>query len=139
MAEEIHSARWQKIDDLFQAALDCAPERRGAFLDDSCAGDTALRSEVESLVAAHDTAGFSRVPAFAEGMRLLQDAGDSMAGREIGPYKILRRIGVGGMGAVYLAARADDAFQKEVAIKLIKRGLDTEMVIRRFHGERQIL
>ena len=47
MAEEIHSARWQKIDDLFQAALDCAPERRDAFLDESCAGDTALRSEVE--------------------------------------------------------------------------------------------
>jgi serine/threonine protein kinase len=57
----------------------------------------------------------------------------------IGPYKIIRRIGQGGMGAVYLAARDDDQFKKQVAIKLIRRGMDTDFVLRRFRNERQIL
>jgi serine/threonine protein kinase/Tfp pilus assembly protein PilF len=57
----------------------------------------------------------------------------------IGPYRIIRRIGQGGMGAVYLAARDDDQFKKQVAIKLIKRGMDTDFVLRRFRNERQIL
>src|ERR1044072_6825444 len=57
----------------------------------------------------------------------------------IGPYRIIRRIGQGGMGAVYLAARDDDQFKKQVAIKLIRRGMDSDFVLRRFRNERQIL
>src|SRR5437660_3288985 len=60
-------------------------------------------------------------------------------GRRVGAYAIVRELGHGGMGAVYLAERADGAFEKQVAIKVLKRGTDTDEVLRRFSGERQIL
>ena len=62
-----------------------------------------------------------------------------MIGRRVGAYELKREIGRGGMGAVYLAVRADSAFQKSVAIKLVKRGMDTDFILRRFRNERQIL
>src|SRR6185503_16371976 len=64
---------------------------------------------------------------------------DALTGRQFGPYRILREIGRGGLGAVYLAERVDDVYRKEVAIKLIRRGLDTDDILRRFRNERQIL
>src|SRR5580704_8333415 len=132
--------RWRRIEHLFQSALDCAPARRAAFLDSSCAGDASLRQEVESLLASYDKGGFTETPAFAEGLKLLEENDErSLAGQNIGPYKVIRKLGQGGMGAVYLAGRADQAFHKEVAIKLIKRGQDSDDVIRRFRAERQIL
>ena len=121
--------------DLWRAALQRPAGRRAAFLDEACAGDPGLRRQVEALLATPTpapsdapTAGVS--PTRPEG---------SLAGHFIGPYKILREIGRGGMGAVYLALRADDQFRKQVAIKLIKPGMDTGAVIRRFRNERQIL
>lgn len=132
--------RWRQIEDLFQSALECEAGRRAALLDTACAGDLSLRQEVESLIASYEKGGFTETPAFEEGLTLLAESESrSLAGRSIGPYKVVRKIGHGGMGAVYLASRADQAFQKEVAIKLIKRGEDTEDVIRRFRSERQIL
>jgi serine/threonine-protein kinase len=136
----MESERWQKIEELFHSALECEPERRAAFLDAVCAADASLRQEIESLLLSYEKAGFTGTPAFAEGVRLLEEKDSrSWVGRNIGPYKVIREIGRGGMGAVYLAARADEAFRKEVAIKLIKRGLDTDDVLRRFRSERQIL
>jgi serine/threonine protein kinase len=136
----METKRWRQIEDLFQSALDCEPARRAAFLDSACSTDASLRQEVESLLASYDKGGFTETPAFAEGLKLLEEGDErSLAGQNIGPYKVIRKLGHGGMGAVYLAARADQAFQKEVAIKLIKRGQDTDDVIRRFHSERQIL
>ena len=132
--------RWRQIEDLFQAALDCEPSRRDSLLDQACAGDPPLRDQIESLLASYEKDGFTGAPAFADGLRLLEKKqSGSLAGRRIGTYRVIREIGHGGMGAVYLAARADEAFRKDVAIKLIKRGLDTESVIQRFCGERQIL
>jgi eukaryotic-like serine/threonine-protein kinase len=132
--------RWRQIEDLFHAALDCEPGRRAAFLDSACAGDASLRGEIESLLSSYDKGSFTETPAFAEGIKLLEENEErSHTGQDIGPYRVIRKIGQGGMGAVYLAARADQAFQKEVAIKLIKRGQDTEDVIQRFRSERQIL
>ncbi len=64
---------------------------------------------------------------------------DAASGRRIGPYRLVREIGHGGMGAVYLAVRDDDAFQKRVAVKVLRRGMDTEAIISRFRNERQIL
>src|SRR5262249_43361245 len=64
---------------------------------------------------------------------------DSMIGRQIGAYRLVREIGRGGMGAVYLALRANDQSGRRVAIKLIKRGMDTDFILRRFRNERQIL
>jgi serine/threonine protein kinase/Tfp pilus assembly protein PilF len=132
--------RWRQIEDLFHAALDCEPGRRAAFLDSACAGDASLREEIESLLFSYDKGSFTETPAFAEGIKLLEEHEErTHTGQSIGPYRVIRKIGQGGMGAVYLAARADQAFQKEVAIKLIKRGQDTEDVIQRFRSERQIL
>jgi serine/threonine protein kinase/tetratricopeptide (TPR) repeat protein len=132
--------RWRQIEGLFQSALDCEPGHRAAFLDSACGSDTSLRQEVESLLASYEKGGFTETPALAEGIKLLEESeARLLVGQNIGPYRVIRKIGQGGMGAVYLAARADEAFQKEVAIKLIKRGQDTEDVIRRFRSERQIL
>ena len=132
--------RWQQIEDLFQATLDCERARRDSLLDEACAGDRSLRDEIESLLAAYEKSGFTDAPAFADGLRLIEkNHTDILIGRRIGPYKVIREIGRGGMGTVYLAARADDAFQKFVAIKIVRRGLDTDDIIERFRNERQIL
>lgn len=134
------SERWQRIENIFQSALDCDPNRRAALLDAECAGDAALREEIESLLASYPNSGFTENGAFPEAVKILERRAQSLAeGKQIGPYRIVREIGQGGMGVVYLAARADDAFQKFVAIKVIKRGLDTDAVIQRFRSERQIL
>ncbi len=110
--------RWQRIDSLFKAALDLAPGERSAFLDESCAGDAGLRKEIESLLA-HDRAGsFLGSPASEEAARLLAaDGAGSLAGQTIGPYKVLERIGAGGMGEVYLALHARQ--NRRAALKLL--------------------
>ena len=132
--------RFRQIENLFHSALECDPARRSAFLDAACLSDSALRREVESLLASYEKEGFTEAPAFAEALQILDEReAPSLTGQQIGPYKVIREIGHGGMGTVYLASRADQAFEKQVAIKLIKRGHDTDDVIRRFHAERQIL
>jgi serine/threonine protein kinase len=132
--------RWQRVEEIVHRALDCEPAEREAFIDSACGGDTELRREVESLLATEHDGGFSTASAFDEGVQLLEMLDEkSNDGRRIGPYRVIRQIGRGGMGSVYLAARADDTFQKLVAIKIIRRGLDTEDIIQRFRNERQIL
>ncbi len=134
--------RWKQVEEVFQAALDFPIERRDAFLDEACGNDAALRQQVEALVESHDRAGsFIEAPAFA-GANYTTKPDEPigvMIGRRVGSYKIVREIGRGGMGAVYLAARDDEMFQKRVAIKLVKRGMDTDFILRRFRHERQIL
>src|SRR5262245_12711451 len=103
---------WLRVKDIFQEALERPPEARDAFLRAQCGGDATLQSEVESLLAAHaEAAGFLSQPAAAPVP--IPDAVD----RRIGPYKIVGRVGHGGMGIVYRAVRDDDAFQKVVALK----------------------
>ncbi len=127
-------------DDVFLDALDLPPEQRSGFLDRACAGDAAVRSEVESLLNAHQRAeSFMEKPAIIEHAQQIAAITDDQAGRMIGPYRIERMIGSGGMGAVYLAQRADDQFNQQVAIKLIKRGMDTDEILARFRRERQVL
>jgi eukaryotic-like serine/threonine-protein kinase len=136
--------QYQQVKQLFHAALERLPGERPAFLDAACAGSRALRQAVEQLLAAHEqAASFIEAPALQAAAPLFiteaTEAAAAVEGRCIGPYRIIGALGHGGMGAVYLAARADDQYRKQVAIKLIRRGLDTQEIIRRFIGERQIL
>ncbi|NOT61971.1 MAG: protein kinase [Acidobacteria bacterium] len=133
--------RWEKVDELFGTALELADDERATFLASACAGDETLRAEVETLLLAHRQAGeFIQAPAFEVGVELLkQREQQAQRGRLIGAYQIIRELGQGGMGAVYLAARADQSYQKHVAIKLIRRGAESQEIERRFRNERQIL
>src|SRR5215207_4568099 len=143
--------RWKQIEEVFQTALDLPAVERRAYISGACANDATLREQVEALVAQHEEAGeFIETPALeAVGIRppsesqapmpLTENFEDPAIGRRIGSYRIVREIGRGGMGAVYLAERADSEFRLRVAVKLIKRGMDTDFILRRFRNERQIL
>ncbi|HEY9442190.1 MAG TPA: serine/threonine-protein kinase [Gemmatimonadales bacterium] len=132
------SDRFQRCEELFHAALALEGAAREAFLEEACATDRGLRAEVERLLSAHARAGdFIGSPAVAPPATWA--GAEEWAGRRIGPYSIVRELGRGGMGAVYLAERADGQYQHRVALKLIKRGMDTEQVLTRFRSERQIL
>jgi eukaryotic-like serine/threonine-protein kinase len=138
----VQAERWRQIEEIFQAALDREPHGRAAWLDSACGGDVELRREVDSLLAAHEQGefDFTQSAAFVEALKVLEQRSARMLeGRRIGPYRVVRELGRGGMSRVYLAARADQAFEKQVAIKLVERGLDSEEVTRRFQSERQIL
>lgn len=133
--------KYQQVKEIYQRVLESALEERDSFLVAACKGDDDLRSEVESLLAFREgSEKFIETPAFEAGARLLvQEQRESLEGQTIGQYSILSEIGQGGMGVVYRAARSDDQFQKEVAIKIVRLGLDTEDMRRRFRHERQIL
>jgi eukaryotic-like serine/threonine-protein kinase len=130
-------ARWQRLKHILAEALEQASlKERTAVLRESCADDTELLREAEKLLACNTTA-FEEFAEFAA-TRLRHDEGDRI-GERIGAYAVVRELGRGGMGAVYLAERADGHFEKRVAIKVLKRGTDTDEVLRRFRIERQIL
>jgi serine/threonine protein kinase len=135
-----HTERWQQIKAVLSAALEVAPAERTSYLDEACAGDSTLRVEIENLLVYEDDPGTALLegPAIA-----LTPQGESECAervrRRVGPYEIIEQIGAGGMGEVYRAIRADDQYCKEVAIKLVRTGLDSEFVIQRFRGERQLL
>src|ERR1700730_13812532 len=133
--------RWARVKELFEAAVDLDSNQRASLLDKECGGDEPLRGKIESFLKSDEqTDGFIEQPAFAIPHDLFPDnVEESFAGRQFGAYQIIREIGRGGLGAVYLAARADDEYRKQVAIKVIRRGLDTEDILRRFRTERQIL
>ena len=134
-------ARLQAVEAVFHAALDVEASQLEQFLAERCAGDASLRRDVESLLAAHRRAdGFIDTPLATLDEQLFEDEeADRLIGQTIGHWEILKRIGTGGMGAVYLARRADRQYEQQVALKLIKRGMDTEAMLRRFRNERQIL
>jgi len=121
---------WGRIKELFGCAIELDPKERGAYLRGACGPDEALRAELESLLASYEAQ--KTTPA-----RPIADHGYD--GRRIGPYQVIDRIGAGGMGAVYLAARADDSFDKRVAIKVVHSASGTEEILQRFRYERQIL
>jgi serine/threonine protein kinase/Tfp pilus assembly protein PilF len=129
--------RWQQIKAVLESALDREETERMAFLDSACQGDDELRREVESLVASEPELGdFIETPVFR--LRPEEDV-PLAAGQRIGAYRVVRELGRGGMGSVYLAERADDEFEQRVALKLVRRGMDTEEIVHRFRSERQIL
>ena len=139
--------RRREIDALFGQALAQRPEERRAFLEQACTGDPGLLHEVERLLADHAAAeGFlDDRKAWFSTSRLLglvsdeDDVAAARAGQRVGLYRIVESLGRGGMGAVFLAERDDGLFEKRVALKVVKRGMDTAAIRRRFRYERQIL
>jgi eukaryotic-like serine/threonine-protein kinase len=134
--EQLSPERRRQALGIVADALDeKSPERRAALVAKRCDGDLLLRREVESLLE-QTTGLFEQAAEEASGSR---DTPALESGRRLGAYAVIREVGRGGMGAVYLARRADGAFEKQVAIKVLKRGLDTDEILRRFLTERQIL
>ena len=137
--------RWERIEELFDEAAEIPPPKRSAFLEEAVDGDEEIRREVESLLAADEAAAdFLEKPAApAHVGKLLEhpevQTGDRLTQSHVGPYRLLRELGEGGMSRVYLAVRDDDQFKKLVAIKVIRDGPHSSELNSRFRTERQIL
>ncbi len=125
--------RWAEIRRVFDAALDLAPDEREAFLERMCAGDAALRSEVEALLHADQEEG----PAALDGEPGVLLAEHDLVGRDIGAFRIVRAIGAGGMGTVYEAEQQRP--QRRVALKTLAVGLPSDRARQRFEDEADIL
>jgi serine/threonine-protein kinase len=133
--------QWRQVRVLFDVAGQLPARQRAAFLRNACAEEPALRGEVESLLRSAESAG-----EFLEGGALqevtwppITTSDEPPPRARIGAYEVLRELGRGGMGTVYLARRSDGAFQQEVAIKLVRPGAADDALLRRFMAERQIL
>jgi serine/threonine-protein kinase len=122
---------------VFDEAAARVPSARGQFLEEACGGDAALRAEVEALLAHDRDDGFLEpIGSVRDGAPPQESAADPIIGLRVGHYEITRRIGQGGMGNVYLGVRTED-YTTQVAIKLIRRGMDSETMLARFHHEMQ--
>ena len=126
--------RWQQLKQIFQSALERKPAERSAFLKQACAGDEALRSEVESLISSHDQAGNSIEAMAAEAATEMLENDRAIVGKQIGHYQVLSFIGRGGMGEVFLAQ--DTSLGRKVALKLLRSDFTrNEERLRRFRQE----
>lgn len=163
---QMNPHNWDRAKELFEAALELDPSLRASFLAENC-HEESLQQEVEKLLMNFQAAGsFLDDPAMSSGVsksiglaeiQMQEVAGadqpsgqdpstaksaeveDPMVGRRLGVYKLVRRVGKGGMAAVFQALRADDEYRKEVAVKLLLPGLDSQDVMNRFRNERQTL
>ena len=134
--------RWREIQAIFEQALECASDARATLLDRACADDPILRSEVEKLLQHNESVQKQKfLSPLALGVSSLIPASgspDSLIGQTLGHYRIQKRLGGGGMGDVYLAGRTAD-YQQLVAIKVLRQGMDTREILRRFRSEIQVL
>jgi tetratricopeptide (TPR) repeat protein len=128
----------QRIAELVKSALERPPEDRASFLDDECRSDPAMRAEIESLLEhQEDASQFIETPALHLAAKSFMREGAFRAGQTIGDYEIISLIGRGGMGEVYLAE--DGQLHRKVALKLVRRGMDSEDIIRHFQREEHLL
>jgi serine/threonine protein kinase/tetratricopeptide (TPR) repeat protein len=131
--------RWRQVEGLFLAASELEPAERGVFLDQACAEDAALRVQVDALLAADGDATGQVVSILGQQLgAFAREEANLLIGRHLGPYRVLGELGHGGMGTVYRAVRDDDAYRKEVAVKVLQQGLGSGLIAR-FRRERQIL
>lgn len=135
--------RWKTVEELFHRALEVPEHERSAFLESNSGGDADLVREVQSLISSDTAASTSSFAASAVKKALFNfhaiETAATAPGRRVGRYRLLKEIGRGGMGTVYLATRDDETYEKKVALKLVRRGMDTDFILARFRRERQIL
>jgi eukaryotic-like serine/threonine-protein kinase len=147
--------RWRKIENIFEASLDRTDEERESFIEKECGADADLCAEVKKLLRGYETGdAFLESPVWTDSYflqttlknqlasSLSDDSDDSedldpMLDQFVGEYRLIRQIGRGGMGIVYLAERRE--YRRQVAVKVVKRGMDTDFILRRFRQERQVL
>jgi serine/threonine-protein kinase len=130
---------WEKVKDVFAAALEQPLVLRAEFIAELCAGDDAVRQEVESLLVAHEEPNHLLEKNSIDLAAQLQIGKHAYDGKRFGSYRILREIGRGGMGTVFLAERADGQFKQEVALKIIRQSFADVELEKHFRRERQIL
>jgi len=131
--------RWREIRTVFDRVSDLDPGDREKWLGRECGGDAELAAEVRSLLASSAVAGeFLELPA-VEQVRLSEPWPEAPLPDGIGPWVIVRELGHGGMGTVYLGVRTEESFRRTAAVKLVRRGMDSDFVLRRFRIEREIL
>lgn len=138
---DLSPERWARAERLFDAVADMPPEDRSAWLSSACADDGELRSYVASLLESHvagDTVVEDSIRQVME-LAVPEEEPAEAVGERVGPYRIVRVVGSGGMGVVYLAERADEQFQQQVAIKLVRTRLLDPEIGERLVSERQIL
>jgi len=134
--------RWKRIDRLFDRALDLPEAEQAAMLAAECADDPELERAVRALLTAAQASEHEfDVPARTVAREALTELGERLdpPPERVGPFRIVREIGRGGMGTVYLAEREDGGFRQSVAVKLLRRGLDTDDILGRFLTERRVL
>jgi eukaryotic-like serine/threonine-protein kinase len=130
---------WERIKDVFTQVSEQPESLQLDLLREACAGDASLFAEVESLLAAsHQSENLMDQDRYSAASIFPKEKA-SIEGRRFGPYKVVREIGRGGMGAVYLARREDAEYRKFVAIKVVRPEFETAEIVRRFRNERQIL
>jgi serine/threonine protein kinase/tetratricopeptide (TPR) repeat protein len=129
-----------RVEEILQAAVDKnTPDERAAYLDSACGQDAALRALVDGLLQAHEDAGsFLGQPLFQGGPTVHEPLSPEKPGTVIGPYKLLEQIGEGGFGVVFMAEQ-QQPLHRQVALKILKPGMDSAQVIARFEAERQAL
>jgi len=127
------TGQWEKVKELFDAALERDPSDRPAFISSACGSDASLRHELESLLEAYDRSHGLSSPVLPIAQTNQAQPCDS-----VGPYKLIRKIGEGGMGQVWLAEQSEP-IRRQVALKLIRSGLFDDALLRRFQSERQSL
>ncbi len=142
--KDLNPERWQQIESILDQALDRPPDQRMSFLNEVCSDDPQLLEQVKTALEASGAVNtFLEAPtgkhleALLDELPLPETA--DLERQRVGRYRVIRPIGRGGMAQVYLARRDDEAFKQHVALKIIRRGMDTEDILRRFRTERQIL
>src|SRR5579883_2529118 len=122
---------WDMVQKLFLAAADLPAAEQSRFLNRHCGADPELRAEIEEMLAADRDGEDLIVSAVEREAAVLFDS-PAPVGDRLGAYRLVREIGRGGMGVVYLATRDDEQFRKQAAIKVVKRGMDSDQVLVRF-------